>query len=184
MTLAHIEVFGVGRDGERGLRQTEELCVHRIHSIVMGGRLKPPKRDVKDPDTIRGAGSNHGLTHPGRWRELAARPSDGEPGATGHIVSLGQKRYHRGKFIEGECACRFIWSEGGTGSPVGTAPGDRGSPGGRRHGGTDAGSRIHPGGPRLSGLSSPQNPAGVRPGAHRAQAGQGYTGFVCHAAPR
>jgi hypothetical protein len=54
------EVFGVVNDRPKN-------CVYiRIHSIVMGGRLKPPKRDVKDPDTIRGAGSNHGLTHPGR----------------------------------------------------------------------------------------------------------------------
>ncbi|MNF64018.1 hypothetical protein D3C84_457390 [compost metagenome] len=55
VAFAHIEIFGVGRDGERGLRQTEELCVHKDPFHCYGGRLKPPQRDVKDPDTIRGA---------------------------------------------------------------------------------------------------------------------------------
>ena len=53
-------------------------------------------------------------------------------------------------------------------------PRGQGSPGGRRHGGADAG----PDSPRWAetfrSFLTP-NPAGVRPGAHRAQAGVGYT---------
>lgn len=40
---------------ENGGSDRPKNCVYiRIHSIVMGGRLKPPHWDVKDPDAIRG----------------------------------------------------------------------------------------------------------------------------------
>ncbi|GAJ48185.1 hypothetical protein ASA01S_019_00560 [Aeromonas salmonicida subsp. masoucida NBRC 13784] len=49
--------MGLG-EMENGGSDRPKNCVYiRIHSIVMGGRLKPPHWDVKDPDAIRGAGA-------------------------------------------------------------------------------------------------------------------------------
>ena len=99
---------------ENGGSDRPKNCVYiRIHSIVMGGRLKPPKRDVKDPDTIRGAGSNHGLTHPGRWREVAARPSDGEPGATGAHRLSWPKAVSSGQVYRGRVRVQIYLVGGG-----------------------------------------------------------------------
>ena len=49
VTLAHIEVFGVGRDGERGLRQTEELCVHKDPFHCYGRQVKASQKGCQRP---------------------------------------------------------------------------------------------------------------------------------------
>src|SRR5690606_22057006 len=156
----------------------------RIHSIVMGGRLKPPKRDVKDPDTIRGAGSNHGLSRPGRWREAAARPSDGEPGATGAHRLSWPKAVSSGQVYRGRVRVQIYL--------VGGAVRDRllGLPqGDRDH--LVVGATVE----EMLGLGFTQVgrdfPVFLHPKTQQEYAlarterkqGRGYTGFVCHASP-
>ena len=55
MTLAHVEVFGVGRDGERGLRQTEELCVHKDPFHCYGRQVKASQKGCQRPGYHKGS---------------------------------------------------------------------------------------------------------------------------------
>ena len=106
--------------------------------IVMGGRLKASQRDVKDPDTIRELARTTGTPRDDDGK-AAARPSDDEPGAVGHIVS-GQKRVSLGQVYREERVQIYLVGGAVQDRLLGFAPGDQGiTHGGRRHGGADAG---------------------------------------------
>ena len=54
VTFTHIEIFGVGRDGERGLRQTEELCVHKDPFHCYGRQVKASPLGCQRPGCHKG----------------------------------------------------------------------------------------------------------------------------------
>ena len=123
MAFTHVEVFGIGRDGERVLRQTEELCVHKDPFRCYGRQVKASPKGCQRPGCHKGPARTlicrreKGRCRVGwrgcwrgafclSWGRRRLVPADGDGGS--HSLHR-PNRYNRDRFIKGDTACRLIW---------------------------------------------------------------------------